>query len=176
MVSADNLLVKLAVRGYGLLTKVGKGVGLLLLLFFRINWGWQFYKSGIGKLHNHSDIVDFFSSLHLPFPDFTAWFVGGVECCGGILLLLGLASRPVGLILATNMTVAYLSVPEERTKLLNFTHDQTPFLQADPFFFLLSALLIFSFGGGPFSLDYLIGKWLKSRFPQLMPTGDESKS
>lgn len=148
-------------KAYTLLFRAGNCSQILLLLFFRLNWGYQFFVSGRGKLANHSDIVDFFSSLHLPFPDITAWFVAGVECVGGILLLLGLAARPVGLILAINMTVAYLAVDDDRQKFFNFFKDQDAFLHADPFFFLLTGLLAFAFGAGPLSLDRLI----KSRLP-----------
>lgn len=146
--------------GYELLAKVADKTQILLLLFFRLNWGWQFFISGKGKLFDHPSVVEFFTSLHLPFPDFTAWFVSGVECFGGILLLLGLATRPVGLVLSINMIVAYLSVEEDRLKVLNFFHDQDPFFAADPFFFLLAALLAFAFGGGPFSVDALLDKYV----------------
>jgi hypothetical protein len=58
------------------------------------------------------------------------------------------------------MIAAYLSVEEDRNKVLNFFKEQDPFFTADPFFFLLTALLAFSFGAGPFSLDTLIKKYL----------------
>lgn len=154
---------QIIVKGYELLIRFGNLFQILLLLFFRLNWGWQFFVSGKGKLLNHKDIVEFFASLNLPFPDMTAWFVGGVECVGGILLLLGLAARPTGLVLAVNMAVAYLSVEDDRKKVLNFFHDQDPFFQADPFFFLFAGLLAFAFGAGPLSLDALIGKCLAKK-------------
>ncbi len=131
-----------------------------LLLFFRLNWGWQFFQSGQGKLINHPKIVEFFTSLNIPMPDPTAWFVGGVECVGGALLLLGLFTRPVGLILAVNMIVAYLSVEDDRNTIFNFFKDQDPFFKADPFFYLLAAALAFCFGGGPLSLDAVLTKYL----------------
>jgi putative oxidoreductase len=144
---------------YQLLIGAGDIFQIFLLLFFRLNWGWLFFTTGKGKLINHQQVVEFFTSLNLPFPDMTAWLVGGVECVGGVLLILGLASRPVGLILSINMIVAYLSVEEDRSKVLNFFKDQDPFFAADPFFFLLTALLAFSFGAGPVSIDRLIKKF-----------------
>jgi len=155
--------MKLIEKAYTLLFKTGNFTQLLLLLFFRLNWGYQFFVSGRGKLAHHSDIVDFFSSLHLPMPDVTAWFVAGVECVGGILLILGLGARPVGLILAVNMTVAYLAVDDDRAKFFNFFKDQDAFLHADPFFFLLTGLLAFAFGAGPLSLDQLIKSRLTAK-------------
>lgn len=150
-------------EAYQLLVQAGNSVQKFLLLFFRLNWGWQFFQSGQGKLTNHQSVAQFFTSLHLPFPDLTAWFVGGVECVGGILLILGLASRPVGLILTINMLVAYLSVESDRKAMFNFFKDQTPFLQADPFFFLLTAVIIFAFGAGPMSLDAVIAKFIRRK-------------
>jgi putative oxidoreductase len=156
-------MIQFIKAGYRLLVRSGVFFQVLLLLFFRLNWGWQFFISGKGKLLDHPSIVEFFTSLNLPYPDFTAWFVSGVECVGGILLLVGLATRPVGVILSINMIVAYLSVEDDRVKVLNFFKDQDPFFAADPFFFLLTALLAFAFGGGPVSCDALIGNYLKAR-------------
>ncbi len=158
-----NKIADLFVKLYLLLVKAGDLSQILLLLFFRLNWGWQFYVNGKGKLINHPDIVDFFTSLHLPYPNETAWFVACVECFGGLLLIAGLAARPVGLILATNMTVAYLSVEDDRKTVLNFAKEQDPFLHADPFFFLLTGLLAFCFGAGPISLDGLIKRIREKR-------------
>lgn len=132
----------------------------LILLAFRLTWGWQFFVTGKGKLLNHGDIAEFFGSLHIPFPDLSAWFVGGLECIGGLLLLIGLFSRPIALLLATTMTVAYMAVEDDRAKVLNMFHDPDPFLQADPFFFLLSSILVLAFGPGVISADALMKRCL----------------
>jgi putative oxidoreductase len=149
---------------YKLFVNCGDMFQILLLLFFRINWGWQFLVTGQGKLAGHAKVVEFFTTLHLPFPEFTAWFVAGVEFLGGLFLLIGFANRPVGLVLAVNMTVAYLCVDEDRMTLVNFFKEQDPFFQAAPFFFLLTALFAFAFGAGPISADSFI-KHLKNNYP-----------
>jgi putative oxidoreductase len=154
----NNSFVVCLTKGNYLLTRIGNFTQLLLLLFFRLNWGWQFFETGKGKLFNHAGVVGFFTSLHLPAPDATAWFVGAIECFGGLLLLFGLATRPIGLILTINMLIAYLSVEEDRNKLFNFFKDQDAFFHADPFFFFLAALMAFAFGGGPLSMDALLKK------------------
>ncbi len=130
-----------------------------VLLFFRLNWGWQFYQTGIGKLTGHAQVVDYFTQLHIPYPDLNAWFVGGVETVGGILLILGLASRATGVVLAVNMIVAYLSVDDDRNAALNFFKEQDPFFEAKPFFFLLTSVLVLAFGAGVVSVDALIAWW-----------------
>lgn len=78
-------------------------------------------------------------------------------------MLFGLATRPVGLVLSINMIVAYLSVEDDRNKVFNFFGDQDSFLHADPFFFLLAAIMAFAFGGGPISADALIGKLITKK-------------
>lgn len=93
LILPDNKLASLARKGYELLIKAGDLFQNLLLLLFRLNWGLQFFHNGIGKLQNHKDIVDFFTELGLPMPDFNAWMVGGTELIGGLLLVLGLATH-----------------------------------------------------------------------------------
>lgn len=156
-------IMRLAEAGYRLLVLVGDLCGHLLLLVFRLNWGWQLFVNGKGKLANHGDIVDFFKSLNLPYPDFTAWFVGGVECLGGLALVAGFGSRAVGLVLTINMTVAYLSVPDDRQKVLDIFKSQDAFLQADPFFYLLTAIVVFVFGSGFFSVDQILKSFVFER-------------
>jgi len=155
-----NPVLSIVTTGYKWLILGGNLLQPLILLTFRLNWGRQFFTNGKGKLTDHQSIVEYFSSLHIPAPDLNAWFVGGVECFGGLLLLVGLASRPIALMLTTSMSVAYLADPDERAKVLNLFHDQDSFLQADPFFFWLTALLVLAFGPGRISVDALLQRFV----------------
>ncbi len=128
----------------------------LVLLVFRLYWGWEFFQTGKGKLFNHENVVSFFSELGIPFPALNAWFVGGLECVGGLLLMIGLFSRPVAFLLSGNMLVAYLSVADDRATLFGIFQDPDAFLAADPYFYLQVSVLVLAFGAGMFSLDYLI--------------------
>jgi len=157
---AANQVRRFLEWAYRLLVRAGDCLQPLLLLAFRLNWGWQFFVSGRGKLVDHGEIVSFFTDLHIPFPDLNAWFVAGLECAGGLLLIAGLMSRPIGLLLTVNMIVAYLSVEGDRAKVFNFFKDQDPFLQADPFFFLLTSVIVLAFGPGVLSIDYLLGRFV----------------
>src|SRR5258708_39941235 len=85
-----------------------------LLLAIRLYWGWQFAQDGWGKLTHLDKVTDFFTSLNLPAPHLIALMVAIVELCGGILFALGIASRLTSLVLFANMTMAYLSVPDDR--------------------------------------------------------------
>jgi putative oxidoreductase len=159
-------LVRLGEQVYGLLLHLANFFQALVLLAFRLYWGWQFFESGQGKLINHEKVVSYFTSLSIPQPDLNAWFVAGLECFGGLLLLVGLASRPVALLLTINMIVAYMAVEEDRAKVFHIFTDPTPFLSADPFFFLLTAVLVFCFGPGAISIDGIIAKTLANRAKQ----------
>src|SRR5271168_5542606 len=92
---------------YGRFATGASNLQSTLLLAIRLYWGWQFAQTGWGKMHNIAKIAGFFSSLNIPFPSANAHFISGLEFVGGILLILGLGSRFIGLLLAGNMFVAY---------------------------------------------------------------------
>ena len=69
----------------------------IFLLLVRLYWGWQFAQTGWGKLHNLAKVTGYFASLGIPFPGLNAPFVAALEFAGGLLLILGLASRPLHL-------------------------------------------------------------------------------
>src|SRR5271154_7077986 len=85
----------------------------LMLLLVRLYWGFQFAQTGWGKLHNLARITGFFASLNVPVPGFTAPAISTLELVGGILLMLGLFSRPIAFLLACNMFVAYWTADRE---------------------------------------------------------------
>jgi putative oxidoreductase len=136
-----------------------------LLLAVRLYWGWQFFQTGLGKLTNIPKVIDFFTSLGIPFPTLNAYFVGSLECVGGALLFLGLGSRIITLPLTFNMLVAYITA--DREALFSFFSDPGKFYAADPYTFLFAALLILIFGPGKISLDSAIGYLRKRRVAEL---------
>jgi putative oxidoreductase len=129
------------------------------LLAVRLYWGWQFAQTGWGKLHNIGKITGFFMSLNIPFPAFNAHFVSGLEFFGGLLLILGLASRLIGFLLAGNMFVAYWTA--DHAALVSVFSNPGKFYAADPYTFLFASLMVLIFGAGVFSLDALIVKRLR---------------
>ena len=126
------------------------------LLAVRLYWGWQFAQTGWGKLHSISKITGFFASLGIPFPSISAHFVSSLEFVGGILLILGLGSRLIGLLLAGNMLVAYWTADHEA--LTSIFSDPGTFYVADPYTFLFAALMVLIFGAGLFSIDALVAR------------------
>ena len=86
-----KLLSRLA-SAHAALCNIAEKLCSPLLLFVRLYWGWQFAQTGWGKLHNQAKVVDFFTSLNIPFPALNAHFVSGLEFFGGILLILNVRS------------------------------------------------------------------------------------
>src|SRR5436305_10940258 len=133
------------------------------LLFVRVYWGWQFWQSGFGKLQDISKPIDFFTQLGIPFPVFNAWFVALLECFGGVLLIVGLASRLISIPLVIDMVVAYLTADREALKSVFSEPDK--FYAAAPYTFLFASLIVLIFGPGAVSLDYLIARYIRRRYP-----------
>ena len=124
------------------------------LLFVRLYWGWQLAQSGWGKLHNLTNVTDFFAGLNLPFPGQTALAISCVELFGGIFLALGMFSRLTALVLTINMFMAYLTA--DRDALLAIFTDPDKFYAAAPYTFLVASVIILIFGSGKFALDSLV--------------------
>lgn len=131
------------------------------LLFVRLYWGWQFLQSGWGKLQDISKPIGFFTDLGIPFPVFNAWFISLLECVGGILLIVGLASRLISIPLVIDMVVAY--VVADREALKSIFSDPDKFYAAAPYTLLIASLIILIFGPGVLSIDYLIGRYVEKR-------------
>ena len=129
------------------------------LLAVRLYWGWQFVQTGWGKLHHIARTVGFFMSLNIPFPITNAYVVSGMEFFGGLLLILGLASRLTGLLLAFDMLIAYWTA--DHAALVSIFSDPGKFYAADPYTFLFASLMVFIFGAGLFSVDALLAKRFK---------------
>lgn len=151
-----NTFVARVRSAYGLLVRGASCLQSPFLLIVRLYWGWQFFQTGKGKLSNLSQPTEFFASLHIPFPAFNAALVGTTECFGGLLLLAGLASRLISIPLIFLLCVAYLTADNEALR--SIFSDPDKFLSATPFQFLFAVVIVFAFGPGVFSLDYLIGK------------------
>ena len=133
-----------------------------LLLLVRLYWGWQFMQTGWGKLQHLDRVIGFFPSLGIPFPGVQAPLVAGMEFFGGLLLILGLGSRIVGLILAFDMLVAYWTA--SRDALFSVFSNPGNFYGADPYTFLFASLMVLIFGAGLISLDAIIARQYKNKF------------
>jgi len=75
-------------------------------LIARVIVGYPFMLTGWAKLQNLERITQAFVDWGIPFPQVMTPFVSGVECFGGLFLILGFVTRISGGALAVVMIVA----------------------------------------------------------------------
>ncbi len=128
-----------------------------ILLLVRIWLGYRMFGA------SYSSVVDilfhpperaffikwFGEELHFPMPLVMAFLAKGAELTGGILVFLGLFTRPAALVIAFTMLVATLvaNLGENWTIDGGFTISYSLF-----------ALILLSEGSGKFGLDYLLSR------------------
>jgi putative oxidoreductase len=149
-----NSTLNLARHGYGYLIVGASSLQSIFLLVIRLHWGWQFFITGKGKLGDIDKVTGFFQSLGIPFPTLNAYLSGTTECLGGLCLLFGIASRLTTIPLIFTMIIAYLTAEHEA--LQSLFSDPDKFTGADPFLFMLTAIIVFLFGPGWISVDGLL--------------------
>jgi uncharacterized membrane protein YphA (DoxX/SURF4 family) len=152
-------------------------------LLLRLMAGSVFLWEGILKFIFVNQGVGRFTKLGMPVPLLTAQFVGGLEIAGGVLLLLGLATRLIAIPFMIEMVVAILS-----TKISLFLGTSPlPLPPAPPtsgiwavlhevrseWAQLIVCAFLFRAGAGPLSLDgFLAGAHPRRRFVrQVSATG-----
>lgn len=93
------------------------------------------------------------ANMGFPFPTFFAWVAVLSEFFGGILLMIGVFTRPAAVL---NVMVTFTST---------FIYHKGDIGKAGllSFFFMIMCLCILLFGPGKFSLDYFINKSLAKR-------------
>jgi putative oxidoreductase len=156
-----NTLKNTIRRAYELLVTGADSLKSPVLLALRLYFFWQLFLTGEGKLSNIGKVSEFFASLHIPLPTLNAYFIGSLECFGSLLLIIGLGSRLLSLLIAISMTVAYLAADFEAVS--SIFSDPDKFVKADPFPFLLTAVIVLVFGPGLFSIDALTKRILRRR-------------
>ena len=78
-------------------------------LLLRLMAGGVFFWEGLLKFIYANQGVGRFTKLGIPFPHFTATFIGGLEIVGGLLLLAGLTTRLIAIPFVAEMIVAIVS-------------------------------------------------------------------
>jgi putative oxidoreductase len=82
-----------------------------------------------------------------------------------LLLILGLASRQTGFLLAANMLVAYWTADHDA--LISVFSDPGKFYVADPYTFLFASLIVLVFGAGALSVDTFVLRIVRARTRRL---------
>ncbi len=141
---------------YGKLISLGEFLQDYLLLTMRLFWGYHFFMAGWGKVYKIEPVIKFFGSMGIPYPEYMAPFVAWLELAGGICLMIGLASRFIAIPLAITMVVALFTAHSEAT--FGVFQNSQKFVNQTPFNYLLTCLVVLSFGPGTFSLDYILSR------------------
>jgi len=140
---------------YTLLVRATSSLKSPFLLVVRLYWGWQFFQTGGAKLDDIPAFTEHFTDWGVPLPHLSVILAGTTEAVCGLLLLAGLASRPISILLIFTMLLAYLTAETEA--LHAFFSDPDKFVSATPFQFMLAAILVLIFGPGAFSIDCFFG-------------------
>ena len=124
----------------------------LFILAARLLLAYGFVKPALLKLNDMNATAEWFASLSIPLPTFTAYLVTGIETIAIVLLVLGLFTRSISILLSFVMMGAIL-----------FVHESHGFSVADngieiPLYYMLFLFIFASFGAGKISLDNLLFK------------------
>jgi putative oxidoreductase len=71
-----------------------------VLLLLRLGSGVVFVVFSAGKFVNHASELAAFQAYGLPAPDAFVYAIGVIELVGGVLLIVGILTRPAALVLA----------------------------------------------------------------------------
>jgi putative oxidoreductase len=98
---------------------------------------------GLGKMPPKEKFIEGVGSIGFPAPEVFAWLAGLSELVGGVLIAVGLLTRPAAFFVAFTMGVAFF-----------LQHGADPFEKKEKamLFGLVALMLIFT-GAGRFSID-----------------------
>ena len=101
---------------------------------------------GLGKIPPSERFVNGTAEMGFPLPEFFAWSAGGAEFGGGLLLALGLLTRPASFFIGCTMLVAGF-----------IRHAADPFGGKEKALLYLAISIAFALvGAGKYSIDAVI--------------------
>jgi putative oxidoreductase len=104
------------------------------------------FAHGLRKIPPSDGFIEHTGEMGFPLPAFFAWTAGLSEFAGGILLALGLMTRPAAFFVAATMFVAGF-----------INHAGDPFGSAEKAYMYLVISLVYMFiGSGRFSMDSIV--------------------
>jgi putative oxidoreductase len=120
-------------------------IGLLILRVFTglalaLAHGW-------GKIPPSPGFVGMIGGMGMPAPELFAWLAAIAEVGGGLLIAVGLLTRPASLLVVGHFVFVVL-----------LAHAGDPFGDRElPLFFLVTALIVLLSGAGRYSVDATLG-------------------
>ena len=147
-------------RACTLLKPVGCAFREIAAIVTRLLMLHVFTPSGWGKLHHLDGVTEFFKGLGIPAPGAHAVFIGCLEFAGGILLALGLGTRPIAFLLSCTMIVALLTADRaDFVAQWPWGTDTENLMKVAPVPVLMGLLWLIGHGAGRLSLDRLFGRF-----------------
>jgi len=125
-----------------LATRAG-GVGRAAFVL-RVATGGIFVAFGVSKFTKHWSEVHSFRTYGVPSPDSFVYFIGVIETAGGVLLIIGLATKLAALVLSGDMIGAIATAGVKEGGALNLGLAPT---------LLTTMLFLLWAGSGPVALD-----------------------
>lgn len=141
-----NLLLK-----FENITNKGQDVALLFLRWILAYGFWDTAKT---KWQDINSVADWFESLGIVAPKFSAYMAASTEMAGVFLLLLGLGTRLISIPLIITIIVAIKTVHWEN----GFSVGNNGY--EIPLYYLIMLIVLACFGSGKISLDFLIKKFV----------------
>ena len=125
-------------------TSTSTDLGLLVL---RLGIGLPMaFAHGTGKVPPSDGFIEATAGMGFPAPVFFAWAAGLSELVGGLLIALGLATRPAAFFVACTMAVAFF-----------VRHGTDPFADGEKaFLFLVAAVALLIAGAGRYAVDAVL--------------------
>jgi putative oxidoreductase len=145
-------------NSYSRLTSFATALQSILLLAIRFYWGYSFLKAGLGKINNIDQTINGFTHMGIIFPTFSAYLVAYVEAIGGACFLVGFATRLAAIPLIVTMIVALMTAHFDAIEAA--WHGSKNLFAEGAFHHLFMSLILFVFGPGKLSLDYVLERTL----------------
>ena len=125
----------------------------LPLLFMRLVLAYGFWGPAMMKLGNMQDVITWFGSMGIPFPELNAYLAATSEIIGVFLLFFGWGTRVISIPLIVDMLVAIFTVHISH----GFQAGNNGF--EIPLYYIIMLFALLVYGPGKYSVTGIITKY-----------------